>query len=168
MPINIGETIIGGASNLCGSYLTNPIWTAILIIIIMSIILVWNYWNTCKISDHVTTVLYVFVATLVILIAHSEAIKAIYDDKYKNKTSEDLVKSLTNQKEHELMTNLMQVRRANIVPQQGMTGMHQQQPQQPIGVVTQPQNQTNTQNQPNTQNQTNTQVQIPPVQLPPT
>ncbi len=129
MPINIAETVIGGASNLCGSYLTNPIWTAILIILIIAIILVWNYWQYCSVGSHVATLIYIFATTVIVLIAHSEAIRAIYDDKYKNKASEELMQSLTNQREHELVSNLIGVRTNPVLPKPNIVGMHQQQPQ---------------------------------------
>lgn len=143
MPINIAQTVIGGASNLCGSYLTNPIWTAVLIILIIAIILVWNYWQHCSVGTHVATLVYIFAATMIVLIAHSEAVRSIYDEKYKNKASEELMQSLTNQREHELVSNLIGVRKNPIIPQPGIVGMHQQQSQlqtqQPQQIVVQPQ-----------------------------
>ncbi len=125
MPINIGETVTGGAGHLCGSYLTNPLYTAILIVIIIAVILVWNYWQYCKVWSHLATLVYIFAATTIILIAHTEAISATYEDKYKNKAGAELIQSLTNQREHELMSNLIGARKSPIVPQPTMNGMHQ-------------------------------------------
>ena len=128
MPLDIGRAFIGGTGSLCGSYLTNPIYTAILIVVIISIILIWHYWNYCKVTSHFSVIVYIFATTAILLIAHSEAIKATYEEKYKNKASAELITSITNQREHELMSNLIAPRRANITPQLGLTGMHQQLP----------------------------------------
>lgn len=152
MPINLSDTFIGGAGSLCGSYLANPLYTAILIVLIIALILIWNYWKFCGLGYHITTLVCTFAATSILLIAHSEAIKSSYEEKYKNKASSDLIEALTNKREHDLMSSLIGTRTSQIVPQPNMVGMHQQQQpnQQPVAVTNNQQSTVATNNQQST------------------
>jgi c-di-AMP phosphodiesterase-like protein len=107
MPLDLTRVVIGGANSFCGSYLSNPICTAILIVIIILIILIWSYWKSHKWSSHITTAVYIFIPVLILLIAHSESIKCKYEDKFRNRESDELVESLSDQREQELLNALL-------------------------------------------------------------
>lgn len=115
MPLDITRTVCGGAKDLSGSYLANPIYTAILICIIIFIILIWHYWKKCSVMSHLTPMIYIFVSVSIVLICHNEVINNHYTNKYRNKAADELTDSLINSKEQALFNAMND--RAAIAPQ---------------------------------------------------
>lgn len=106
MPVDLSRAIIGGATSSCSSYLVNPLYCAVLIVVIIFLILVWVYWKTCKVSSHITTAFYIFGVILIILIAYTESIKNIYEEKYRNHEADDVIKSIIEGDKDKLLNNL--------------------------------------------------------------
>lgn len=119
MPLNLSNVICGGAKDLGGSYLANPIYTAILITVIIFIILVWHYWGYCGIWHHITAMIYIFAGVAITLICHNEIIHSHYNEKYRNKAADELTEALINKREQELMGTL--TGRTQIAPPTAIT-----------------------------------------------
>jgi hypothetical protein len=131
MPINLAQTVVGGAQNLCGSFLTSPIYMAVLVTTVIFIILVWSYWSHCKISSHLSTIFYIFISTLILMLAHTEAIKSTYEMRYKDKEAAALVESITDARQQELLTQLYGSERPQPSIQHSDSSMQQSAPQAP-------------------------------------
>ena len=107
MPLNLTNVVCGGAKDIGKSYLANPIYTAILIVMIIFMILIWHYWKFCGVWHHIVMLVYAFIGVSIVLICHNETINAHYNEKYRNKAADDLTEALTNKREQDLMSTLM-------------------------------------------------------------
>jgi type II secretory pathway component PulF len=89
-------SVAGGVKDFFGNSLKSPLWTAIIISIIIMLILLLFYpaKRGTGPAKHIKILIYVFISTVVILYIHDATIKSIVSDEYKNKAVEETLGGL--------------------------------------------------------------------------